>query len=85
MSKQVQVRLGKTFLVLALALGSLVFSGYSAEATWASCSIYGASCDWCRCMRQSCLRKEEVMHCAGDSACCWAEYPNDCIHGCSWL
>lgn len=84
MSKHVQVRLGQVFLVLALVLGTIAFSGYSAEASWESCSVYGSSCDWCYCMRQSCMRGEVSTHCSGDYYCCWAEYPNDCINGCGW-
>lgn len=37
MSKQVQVRLAKAFIVLTLALGMIAFSGFPAEAHWPTC------------------------------------------------
>lgn len=84
MSKQVQIRLGQALLVLMLTLGTIAFPGYSAEASYGSCDFYRTSCDWCACTRQACMRGEVSTHCSGDSSCCWAEYPNDCIHGCGW-
>lgn len=83
MNTQVQIRLGKALVVLALVFGMVGLFGQPAEAHYAAPCYYYAGCEYCDCMEYRCGLGQEIPECGGNASCCSSAL-SGCWRYCTW-